>query len=187
MPSKVTPDQVHSLIRQEDFSMFHSLIKKELDIENIEYDIAYVEQAEDKDGYDDNRTNARTKFEENWEGVEKITFFGEVLSYNINLKFSKLSRQVFLAAVEICIRFALVHELVHVKQFKTGVLTKQKMKELHQIPYEERDVEIEANNLAKEILSRYGKYNTRVLDIFTSNESLDNENLPQFLDHFEKE
>jgi hypothetical protein len=187
MPSKVTPGQVDRLIRHEDFSVFHSLIKKELDIENIEYDIAYEEQAEDKDGYDNNRTNARTKFEENWEGVEKITFFGESLSNNINLKFSKLPRQAFLAAVEICIRFALVHELVHVQQFKTGVLTKEKMKELQQIPYEERDVEIEANNLAKEILSRYGNYDTRVLEILTSNESLDNENLPQFLDHFEKQ
>ncbi|MFC4303770.1 hypothetical protein [Cohnella boryungensis] len=187
LPSNVTPNQVYAIIEHEDFSVFHRLMKKELGIEDIDYRFATGELAEGEDGYFDIRTNARTKFLESWEGVEKITFLGEGLSHNVNLKFSKLPREAFLAAVEICIKFALVHELVHVRQFKAGVLTKQKMKELQQVPYEKRDIEIEANTIAKEILNRYGKYNAKVLEILTSNESIDNINLAEISRLFEEQ
>lgn len=185
LPSKVTPDEIYGIIEQEKFSLFHGLIRKELGIDDVEYCFVFKEQADGEDGYVDMSTNARTRFQENWEGVENITFFGEGISHNVNLKYSKLPRAAFMAAVEICIKFALVHELVHVKQFKEGVLTKQRMNELREIPYEKRDVEIEANSIAKDILNRCGNYSMKVLEILTSNESIDNVSLPQMVRIFE--
>ena len=61
----------------------------------------------------------------------------------------------------------------------------KKHEELNNISYEERDVEIEANLVAKQMLSRDSQYDSKIVSIFTSSESLDNDNLHEILALFD--
>ncbi|MGX7632588.1 hypothetical protein ACWOMK_27915 [Bacillus thuringiensis] len=110
----------------------------------------------------------------------------EGLIQSINSKFSKVPGKYFERVIELSVKFALVHELVHVQQFKNGKLTKKRMEEMKSIPYEKREVEIEANTIAKEVMGRNNEFDRRVIRILTSNDSIDNDNLHGILELFGK-
>ncbi|QQN86674.1 hypothetical protein [Bacillus toyonensis] len=76
--------------------------------------------------------------------------------------------------------------MVHVQQFKNGKLTEEKMEEMKSIPYEEREVEIEANTIAKEVMGRNNEFDKRIIGLLTSNDSIDNDNLYSILELFGK-
>ncbi|MES9734313.1 hypothetical protein, partial [Bacillus sp. AP50] len=71
-------------------------------------------------------------------------------------------------------------------QFKSGKLTKEKLEEMKSIPYEEREVEIEANTIAKEVMGRNNEFDKRIIRFLTSNDSIDNDNLHSILESFGK-
>lgn len=174
-PSVVTKDQIFELIHGEDFKQFHLSMKRELDIEDIEYELALEGLARGKDGLVLENINARVIFRDGLERIEKVSFCEEAFCRTINNKFSRIQGKKFNKVVELCAKFLLVHELVHVKQFKDGKLTKPEWEEMLKIPYEERDIEIEANEIAKQVISRSGKFAEEIIALFTSKKSLDNE------------
>lgn len=55
------------------------------------------------------------------------------------------------------------------------------MEQLHGIPYRQRDVEKEANNIAEEALGRDSEFGREIISFLTSNAIIDNENLPDIL------
>jgi len=182
--SKVTTNEISELIESEDFNQFHLSIKRELDIEDMYYQLVTAGFARNE-GYVNENTNARTKFNDSWQSVEKITLFTEGLSESINTKFGRISGKAFTRVVELFVKYALVHELVHVRQFKVGELTKQKKDDMSPIPYEERDLEIEANLYATETMGRTGGFDNRIIGLIApTSESIDNENLYQILNLF---
>lgn len=61
----------------------------------------------------------------------------------------------------------------------------KKHEELNNISYEERDVEIEANLVVKQMLSRDSQYDSKIVSIFTSSEFIDNDNLHEILALFD--
>ncbi|USK60411.1 hypothetical protein [Peribacillus asahii] len=180
--SEVTPEQISRLFESENFKLFHSTIRKDLDIEDIEYEIFLRSKVNDRDGYGDTSINARIKINQSWEKIDELILLEEGLILSINSKFSKVPGLYFERVIELCVKFALVHELVHVQQFKKGILTQEKMRELKGIRYEERDVEIEANNIATQIMSNKSEFDKRIISILTTKESVDNDNLPEILD-----
>lgn len=181
-PSEVTPEQINQLFESGDFKLFHSTIRKELDIEDIEYEFMLRSKVNDSDGYVDISINARTKINEGWEKIDEVILFEEGLILSINSKFSKVPGLYFERVIELYVKFALVHELVHVQQFKKGILTQEKMRVLKDIRYEERDVEIEANNIATQIMSNKSEFDKRIISMLTTKETIDNDNLPEILD-----
>ncbi|KEO84102.1 hypothetical protein [Tumebacillus flagellatus] len=174
-PSEVTKDQIFELIHGEDFKQFHLSMKRELDIEDKEYELVLEGFAYDKEGFVLENINARAIFREDWEGIEKVVFYDEAFSRTINNKFFRAHGEGFNKIVELCAKFVLVHELVHVKQFKDGKLTMHKWGEILKIPYKGRCIEIEANEIAKQVISRFGKFAEEIIGILTSYKSLDNE------------
>ncbi|MFE8698300.1 hypothetical protein ACFYKT_18410 [Cytobacillus sp. FJAT-53684] len=184
--SEATPKQINKLFESEDFKLFHSTIRKELDIEDIEYELILRSKVNDSDGYGDTSINARIKINNSWNKIDEVILLEEGLILSINSKFLKVPGLYFERVIELCVKFALVHELVHVQQFKKGKLTQGKMRELKGISYEQRDVEIEANNIAKQVLSGKSEFDRKIISLLTSKESIDNENLQGTLDLFDK-
>ncbi|MEE6185100.1 hypothetical protein [Bacillus pretiosus] len=183
--SEVTKEQICSLIGSEDFKEFHASIRREFDIEDIEYDLLHIDRVNAGDGYVDTSINARVIFD-HWENIKELVLVVEGLMQSINSKFSKVPGIYFERVIELSVKFALVHELVHVQQFKNGKLTEEKMEEMKSIPYEEREVEIEANTIAKEVMGRNNEFDKRIIRLLTSDDSIDNDNLHSILELFSK-
>ncbi|PFK30748.1 hypothetical protein COJ18_27070 [Bacillus cereus] len=183
--SEVTKEQICSLIESEGFKEFHASIRREFDIDDIEYEFLYRDQVHARDGYVDTSINARVIINR-WDHITELVLVVEGLIQSINSKFSKVPGKYFERVIELSVKFALVHELVHVKQFKNGKLTKKRMEEMKSIPYEKREVEIEANTIAKEVMGRNNEFDRRIIRILTSNDSIDNDNLHGILELFGK-
>ncbi|MES9735702.1 hypothetical protein [Bacillus sp. AP50] len=127
--SEVTKEQICSLIESEGFKEFHALIRREFDIDDIEYELLHRDQVHARDGYVDTSINARVIID-HWEKITEVVLVVEGLMQLINSKFSKVPGIYFKRVIELSIKFALVHELVHVQQFKSGKLTKEKLEEM---------------------------------------------------------
>ena len=68
----------------------------------------------------------------------------------INNKFSKIyNADTFVEAAKTFIKFVFVHELVHIKQLREGMLTE----EYFSVSYNDNQWEEEANRFAAEIIS----------------------------------
>jgi hypothetical protein len=184
--SEVTNFMLNNVIESEDFNNFHESVRKELDIGDINYEIVLRNSFYEQGGYTNIENRARVVFEENWAGIKEVTLSAEGLKHLINTNFYKLTGDAFERVVFLCIQYAVVHELVHVQQYKLKKLTQSKKRALEQVPYEKRDVEIEANSIAKEITSRNCQFDQKIITILTSNESINNETLPGVLRLFEK-
>ncbi|MGX7632589.1 hypothetical protein ACWOMK_27920 [Bacillus thuringiensis] len=57
--SEVNKEQICSLIESEAFKEFHVSIRREFDIDDIEYEFLYRDQVLARDGYVDTSINAR--------------------------------------------------------------------------------------------------------------------------------
>ncbi|PFR78034.1 hypothetical protein COK40_04770 [Bacillus cereus] len=166
-------------LESEGFKEFHASIRREFDIDDIEYKFLYRDQAHARDGYVDTSINARVIIER-WEHITELVLVVEGLIQSINSKFSKVPGKYFERVIELSVKFA----LVHVQQFKNGKLTKKRMEEMKSIPYEKREVEIEANTIAKEVTGKNNEFDRRIIKILTSNDSKDNDNSHGILELF---
>lgn len=69
---------------------------------------------------------------------------------------------------------AVAHEYVHVQQFEQGRITAEIIEVQNQLNYEQREIEIEASNVAKELLIQYtGLETQRVNQILSGNSDND--------------
>ena len=121
-------------------------------------------------------TNASTRFKSNYSQVEKIIFYTEAIKENIENKFGRIShkKNIINKIVDIFIKNALVHELVHIQQFKNWKLTKKTIYEEKELDYKKINLEIEAESISKQFMSSYGKFEKEVIEYISSNKSFDN-------------
>ncbi len=180
-PSMITNMEIDQLIRSEKFRVFHEKVRVEMKLDNMNYEILVEDFVKDKEGYFDSSINARMKINKEWDRIDALVFFNDGLRTSINSNYSKLPKIQFYDAVDICVNFALVHELVHVQQFKMGRLNKDKLEALKEIPYKDRDIEIEANSIAKEIIINGNEFNRKIINILLSNKVIDNDELQEIL------
>ncbi|MBY0005731.1 hypothetical protein H7K05_10380 [Priestia aryabhattai] len=174
-PATISNEQVIRIIESNEFNDFHLFIKKELDIEDMNYQVLCKDYAVDNEGYEDSNVIARAVFSNEWSKLESVTFFTNNIAECINKSFFRISNeQVFEEIVNICIKYYLIHELVHVLQFKRGDITKEKMDRYMEIPYEERSIEIEADLTAVKKMSNHGDFEARIVELIKVRKSIDN-------------
>lgn len=183
-PSKINRETIKKMYESEDFKSFHEALKKELEIGDVKYNLELRDRVNDQEGYIDISVDGRVSISENWDCIKEVILLEEGLLVSINSNFSKLPGECFARAAEICLKFALVHELVHVQQFKRGLLTRETMEQLKETPYEEREVEIQANNIAREIIGRESEFAKKILGFYNSKKTVDNNDVHYILDLF---
>ena len=152
------------------------MYRRKLDIQEVKYYITTEDIASDSGGFKKPETNASTRFQSNYSQVEKIIFYTEAIKENIENKFRRISyeKNIINKIVDIFIKNTLVHELVHIQQFKNGKLTKKIIDEEKELDYKKRSLEIEAESIAKQVMSSYGEFEKEVMEYISSNKSFDN-------------
>jgi hypothetical protein len=176
MSRSYTDRQVVEEVIDEILAGYYPFIKRELQIEELNFDVTKKDFVTDRQGFRiDEYTRASAV--PNWElqKIEEVILFSENISDYVNGKFSIIyDINVFNEVVRIVIKFALIHELVHVKQVDNG-LTKE---EYERTKYEDNEYEKEANEKAAEILNREGKFQEEIVKmILCKDKKIDNENV----------
>lgn len=187
MPNETSPEEIVEIIISKAFNDFHLSIKEELDILDLVYNIEIENYQKDKHGYGDERILASMLPDSKWKNTKSIIFYTESISNYIKKSFSRIyNEEVFKETVNICIRYLLVHELIHVLQTSQGRLTKEIFEESKKTPYEKRDFEIEADLRAIEIMRRYGEFALKICNMVKLRQGLDNESVKILMNSFGK-
>ncbi|PGY73719.1 hypothetical protein [Bacillus cereus] len=148
---------------------FHPSIRKELYIEDVEYVIS-TDTIRKIKGYEEETFKASGLPNEDESQIEKIVFFTEGISRDINKRFFKINHlTMFKEVVEMYAMFVFIHELVHIQQFKNGMT----MEEYNETEYEINRFEKEANDKAEEYLSRLGEFQGQVAKLINSDQIVD--------------
>ncbi|HHP5737049.1 MULTISPECIES: hypothetical protein [unclassified Bacillus cereus group] len=168
-PSCTNVEEINKIIDELLIGSFHSSIKEELDIESVEYEII-MDFIRNIDGFPEPSIKASAVPNEDKSQIEKVVFFSESISNEINSKFSRITvSSIFHEVIRVYIKFLLIHELVHVQQIKNGMT----MEEYHRIEYKNNQFEKEANDKAVEFLSKDGVFQREVADIINSDKIVD--------------
>lgn len=180
IPSKIEIEEVSDILLEE-LNVYHLFIKERLGIDNVTYSLE-VDTFKVSNGYPEEHTLASSILNSEGTDVEKIIFFSASITEKINRDYSKVynKQPAFVEAAKILIRFAIIHELVHIKQFKAR-LTVEQYKRIH---YTENPWEKEANEVAAEIISETGNFETEIINVFRGITVISNENLNYFIDLF---
>lgn len=179
IPSEINSDEIKDLINSQEFNVFIDQMENQLDIKDVEYGLELDEIGYDKEGFPDSESCARLIFKDNCKAIDKVFFYVENIKYFIDKKFFRLSNNdsIFYDCVKIYLKFLLIHEMVHIQQFKQGRISKQ-IKTIEEIkPYEERLYEIEANNTARNIMSELGEFEAAIADMILNQECINNEDV----------
>lgn len=97
----------------------------------------------------------------NWglKKAKRVVFYSENIATVINRQLSKIfGKEKFEEAVEYCIKYLLVHELIHILQLHQEQLTKEIYDKSMKLAYEKRDFEVQADKRAIEIMGEYGQF-----------------------------
>lgn len=142
---KVNSNKIEEIINSETIKKFKDYVIRHLGIKN--YNIVYKSFSQDCSGYINQNINASFPLGEN-----EIIFYTESIASNISNAFKVFENNenkiLYENVVLIYIKLALVHELVHAKQFEDKRITKEISNETKNIEYEKRWFEIEANDTA---------------------------------------
>lgn len=185
--NEIKIEEIEKIIESNDFKKFKNCIEKKLDIKDVIHEIKDISTYED--GYNKPNTNASTIFADNYSKVEKIVFYSEAIKKNVEDKFMKVScyKKIFCKILNIFIKNALVHELIHVWQFENGRLNKEIIEKEKEIDYEGKSFEIEAKDMAKQIISSYGEFEKEIMDYVTSNKPFGNNDLQKIIEFYSKQ
>lgn len=180
-------DFIDEFIKSEEFIIFKKEIEKELCITGLAYKINIEDLARSCEGYVEMERKASTIFSKEYSDVEEIIFYDESIEKYIKNKFSRLeyNEVVFKEIIKVYLKFILVHELVHIHQFKRGKLTKEIVNKEKRLPYKDRTLEKEADKNAKSIISSLGRLEEQLVESF-SKSSIDNSDIEKILDNFNK-
>lgn len=139
----------------------YTSLRRELDIDDQLYDIEMYDVRLIQ-GYPESKIKASTIPKKDGFTISKVVFFTESISDEINRGFSRvMNSAIFSEIVRIYVKFVLIHELVHVQQFKKGM----SMVEYLSNDYESNDYERLANEKAVEILGREGEFQKEVVQM----------------------
>jgi hypothetical protein len=181
IPSKIEVEEVSNILLEE-LNVYHSSIKERLGIHDVTYSTE-VGTFKVCNGYPDEHTLASSVPNSEGTGVEKIIFFSASITDKINRYYSKIynKQPAFMEAAKILIRFAIIHELVHIKQFKNGLTFEQ----YKQIDYTENPWEREANEVASEIISETGSFGTEIINVLREITVISSEKLDYIIGLFD--
>lgn len=187
MGNKKYIDFIDEFIKSEEFIIFEKEIKEELCITDLEYKISSEDVALGYDGYVEMERKASAIFSKGYSDIEEIIFYDKAIEKYIKDKFFRLeyNEVVFKEIIKVYLKFIFVHELVHIRQFKIGKLTKETVNKEKQSPYKDRNLEKEANENAKCIISSLGSLEEQLVESF-SKSSIDNSDIKNILDNFSK-
>ncbi|HFU6606448.1 hypothetical protein PDJ82_20410 [Bacillus cereus group sp. TH43LC] len=148
---------------------FHSSIRNKLLIEDLTYDTEYT-PFKLIGGYPEDKTQASCLSPHEGETlVRKVIFFTESISIAINHYFRNVPQSpMFNEIVNIYTKFVVIHELVHVQQFKNGLT----MEKYNSSAYEDSEDEAEANKKAEELLASEGAFQREVVKFIIENRSV---------------
>jgi len=176
MPSETNLEEIAEVMKNESFNNFH--LKRELDIHELDYKIGIKDCQIAQDGYPNEKVLASIWPESDWRNINSINFYTGSISDYINRSFFRIHiEDIFREIIDICIKYLLAHELIHILQIKEGRLTKEIFEASKKKDYKEREFEIEADLRAIEIMGKYGKFEQEVSEIVKLRKSLDNENV----------
>ncbi|KAA0805440.1 hypothetical protein [Bacillus sp. AY2-1] len=153
---------------------FHSSIRKKLLIEDLTYDTEYT-PFKLIGGYPEEKTQASCLPPHEGETlVRKVIFFTESIGIAINHYFGRVPQSpMFNEIVNIYIKFVVIHELVHVQQFKNGLT----MEKYNSSTYDDSEEEEEANKKAEELLTSEGSFQREVAKFIIENKSVYNDDV----------
>lgn len=176
---EIKATKIERMIKSEDFKCFKKHIETVIGIKNDIYEIVIENVAYDESGLPNEEVNARVTFKNNYSKVDKIVFFRDSLGKNINRKFGRISHNndIFNKIADIYIKNALVHELVHIKQFENGKLTIETIMDEKKLHYTDRTLEIEAENRARKIISSYGNFEEEIMKYISSKNCFTNDSM----------
>lgn len=178
---ETTREEIEEVIDNLIESGFHSLIRNELGIADVTYEIM-KRSVSFNEGFPDTSIKASAVLNQEQSKIRAVMFFTESMSDDINNNFSRISDlDMFYEVVRVYVKFVLIHELVHVRQIKNGMT----MEEYRRTKYENNGFEIEANRKAIEVLSREGEFQRAIADMVASNRSIsDNGMAAEFITRF---
>lgn len=178
-------DEIENIIKSDEFCVFKSEMEEKLNIQDIQYEIE-VQDVAYNEGYVEQSVNARTKFNNGYNEIEKVIFFTESIKEEVNRKFFKLStnRVVFNKVTDIYIKVIFLHELVHIQQFKNNRLTQDVIEKEKELSYKNRPLEIEAISISKQIIGGYGRFEYEIAKYINSNLSINNDNITEIFNLF---
>lgn len=157
---------------------FHPSIRKELDIEDVEYVIS-TDTIRRINGYEEEAFKASAIPNKDKSQIETVVFFTEGISRDINIRFSKIANlSIFKEVERMYVMFVFIHELVHIQQFKNGMT----MEEYLKTEYEKNEFEKEANDKAEEYLSRSGEFQGQVAKLINSDQIVDYDIFTKLID-----
>ena len=182
MANKEYIDFIDDFIKSEEFSTFKKEIEEKFGITCLDYEINIKDMAFEYDGYAKIETKARTIFIDDYSNVKEIIFYNKSIEKFIKDKFYKLEHDelVFQEIIKLYIKYILVHELVHVYQFKLGKLTKEIADKENLLEYRDRELEIEANEIAKSTISNLGELEKQLIK-FYDKQNIDNNDVEKIL------
>jgi Zn-dependent peptidase ImmA (M78 family) len=140
----------------------HLWTKAQLNIEDIKYEIV-LESVRIKGGSPDTTFIASGVPNVEKNQIEKIVFFTESISLFIKNIFSKVHEtDVFYELAKYYVKFAFIHELIHVQQLKNGMT----LEEYFATNYEDSKWEKEANESALMLLKSMENIQDNMMEIF---------------------
>ncbi|HBF4081638.1 TPA: hypothetical protein KOG56_002362 [Clostridioides difficile] len=180
---QINSNRIEEIINSETIKKFKDYVIKYLKIKN--YSISCKSFSYDCYGYINQNTNASFTLKEN-----EIIFYTEAIANNISCAFkvfeNSKNKILYENVALIYIKLALVHELVHAKQFENKKLTKDIFNETKNIEYEKRWFEIEANDTAIDfMLNHTDDFGKKIINYLNDRSSFTNFKRPNIMEEKE--
>ncbi|WP_297637028.1 hypothetical protein [uncultured Clostridium sp.] len=185
MPIKyynIENNDIEKYIESKRFKNFNEEMRRKLDIEDIEYEIVIKKHNFDENGYINTTVQASARFDEKYLKVKEIIFYIDNIKESMG-KFRKLfgDENISKGIKEIVIEIALVHELIHIQQFKKGIINLEYMGKENKKEYEERAIEKEAKEKSYKIIERKGSLERIAVDYIKNNKEIINDDVKDII------
>ncbi|UOK62189.1 hypothetical protein MT997_28385 [Paenibacillus sp. OVF10] len=178
---------INEIIESEIVNDFVLFVRTELNIEGTidQYPIVPNVYQEGDGGYIVQDTFGALLLTSSYRRINGVELYVSSIVARINDVFShRIHRSHDMELISrIYVFNAIAHEYVHIKQFEEGRITAETMEIQNQLNYEEREIEIEAARLAKELLIQYTSMEgARLNQILSGN--IDNDSARELSNYF---
>ncbi|BCG58755.1 hypothetical protein [Paenibacillus sp. URB8-2] len=176
--NEINEQLINEIIEHESSNDFVGFLRNELHIGGTreQYPITTADHQVGTDNYKVQDTFGALLFTPSYREILGIELYVKSIVERINAVFSHRMHNPH--TMELITRIfvfnAVAHEYVHVQQFEQGRITAEIIEVQNQLNYEQREIEIEASNVAKELLIQYtGLETQRVNQILSGNSDND--------------
>ncbi|NOU83887.1 hypothetical protein GC101_34090 [Paenibacillus sp. LMG 31459] len=171
---EINEQLINEIIEHESFNELVGFLRNELHIGGTreQYSITTADHQIGADNYKVQDTFGALLFTPSYREIIGIELYVKSIVERLNAVFSHRMHNPH--TMELIARIfvfnAIAHEYVHVQQFEQGRITAEIMEVQNQLNYDQRDIEIEAARVAKELLIQYtGLETQRVNQILSGN------------------